>query len=101
MSQSNPAPPEAPKLGVVPAEPTVEAINSERRDAIWDEHIKNRLLLFQNHPLDYLFLEVTRACNLSCAYCGSSCGQKPQREELSIEQWLDVVRQVAQDFKFD
>ena len=99
MSQSNPAPPEVTKLGVVPAEPTVEAINSERREAIWDEHLKNRSLLFQDHPLDYLFLEVTRACNLSCAYCGSSCGMKPQREELSIEQWIEVVRQVAQDFK--
>jgi radical SAM protein with 4Fe4S-binding SPASM domain len=50
------------------------------------------------HPLEYLFLEVTRACNLACAYCGSSCGPKTQRTELSIDEWLGVVRQIATDF---
>ncbi len=99
MSNSNPPTPEAQKLAPVPAEPAVEAINSEQREAIWEQHIKNRSLLFKDHVLDYLFLEVTRACNLACAYCGSSCGLKPQRQELSIDEWLDVVRQVAQDFK--
>ena len=99
MSNSNLPPPDAQKLVPTPPQEDIEAINTERREAIWDEHIKNRSLLFKDHPLDYLFLEVTRACNLSCAYCGSSCGQKAQREELSIEEWIEVVRQVAQDFK--
>lgn len=90
---------EAPNLAPVPPLQAVEAINTEQREAIWDEHIKNRSLLFQEHPLDYLFLEVTRTCNLSCAYCGSSCGQKAQREELSIDEWIDIVRQVAEDFE--
>lgn len=99
MSNATPPLSEAQKLNPNPPEQSVEDINTERREAIWDEHLKNRNLLFQNHPLDYLFLEVTRACNLSCAYCGSSCGQKPQREELSIGEWIEFVRQVAQDFK--
>ncbi len=98
MSNATLAQPDAPQLVPNPPEPAVEDINTERREAIWDEHIKNRSLLFQDHPLDYLFLEVTRACNLSCAYCGSSCGKKPQREELSIEQWITFIRQVAKDF---
>jgi radical SAM protein with 4Fe4S-binding SPASM domain len=89
---------EAHQLVPTPPELAAGEINTERREAIWDEHIKSRTQLFQDHPLDYLFLEVTRACNLSCAYCGSSCGQKPQREELSIEEWIQFIRQVAEDF---
>ncbi len=86
-------------MAKVPAEQSARDINSEQRDAIWNDHVKNRLTLFQDHPLEYLFLEVTRTCNLSCAYCGSSCGQKPQREELTIEEWKGVIRQIATDFK--
>jgi len=86
-------------MAPVRAEESVEGINSEKREAIWDAHRKQRLELFQEHPLEYLLLEVTRACNLSCAYCGSSCGKKPQREELTIDEWKGVVRQIAEDWK--
>lgn len=88
-------------LKLVPAQPEVTAMTDEQRDATWANHIRERALLRQEHPLKYLFLEVTRACNLSCAYCGSSCGKKPQRDELSIAQWLGVVRQIAEDFPPD
>jgi radical SAM protein with 4Fe4S-binding SPASM domain len=77
----------------------MELINTEQREAIWDEHIRLRTLLFQEHPLDYLFLEVTRACNLSCAYCGSTCGMKPQHEELAVDEFIGIARQIAADFK--
>jgi len=87
-----------PELKVVPAQPEVTTVADTERDSIWDAHLNQRAYLSKEHPLDYLYLEVTRACNLSCAYCGSSCGKKPQQQELSIEQWLTVVRQVAQDF---
>jgi len=89
---------EGQKMAPVPAEQSAEAINSDTREFLWAEHVKNRLALFEQHPLEYLFLEVTRACNLSCAYCGSSCGKKPQREELTIQEWKSVVGQVAEDF---
>jgi len=70
----------------------------EEREAIWEEHIRLRSKLYEEHPLDYLFLEVTRQCNLSCVYCGSICGQKPQREELPVEEFIAIVRQIAADF---
>src|SRR5512142_960373 len=98
MSNGNPESGQAPELKQIPVQLEVVAMTDEQRDATWASHIQQRAALRQEHPLTYLFLEVTRACNLSCAYCGSSCGKKPQREELSIEQWLDVVRQVAEDF---
>ena len=90
--------PGAPAFAHTSALTGVEDINTELRDAIWDEHVRLRTLLFEEHPLDYLFLEVTRACNLSCVYCGSACGMKPQREELSIDDFIAIVRQIAEDF---
>ena len=99
MSNAEPLPNQAPELRVIPSQPEVAAMTDEQRDAIWAKHLEQRKGLVQEHALNYLFLEVTRACNLSCAYCGSSCGKKPQREELSIDQWLRVIRQIAEDFK--
>ena len=98
MSNINPEPLQAPDLKPIPAQLEATGMTDEQRDATWANHIQLRRNLREEHALTYLFLEVTRACNLSCAYCGSSCGKKPQREELSIAQWLDVVRQVAEDF---
>jgi radical SAM protein with 4Fe4S-binding SPASM domain len=97
---SNETPQQPEKLARVhtPAQDGLELINTERRDAIWDEHIRLRQVLFQEHPLDYLFLEVTRACNLSCVYCGSTCGLKVQRDELSIDQFIDALQPIAADF---
>ena len=79
------------------AEPAA-LMSVEEREALWQEHLQLRAQRAKEHPLDYLFLEVTRVCNLSCAYCGSTCGSKVQRAELTINEWLDVVRQIAADF---
>lgn len=54
--------------------------------------------LARTHPLRYLFLEITRRCNLKCTYCGSDCSSEAVRSELSTEQWLGIVRQLAEDF---
>ncbi|MDD5308064.1 MAG: radical SAM protein [Deltaproteobacteria bacterium] len=50
------------------------------------------------HPLRYLFLEVTRKCNLRCLHCGSDCGADPSGEELSTAQWLAFVDDLAVRF---
>lgn len=71
---------------------------ASRRDALWTQHLAKRSRLVQDHPLRYVFLEVTRRCNLACAYCGSSCTVEAQRGELGIEQWIEIVRQIARDF---
>ena len=39
--------------------------------------------------------EITLACNLRCQHCGSRAGS-PRRDELSTEECLDVVRQLAE-----
>jgi radical SAM protein with 4Fe4S-binding SPASM domain len=40
------------------------------------------------HPLRYLFLEITRRCNLACRHCGSDCSKKPFPDELTTDEWL-------------
>jgi radical SAM protein with 4Fe4S-binding SPASM domain len=76
----------------------VQGMSPAERDAIWDEHLRLRSALFHEHPLEYLFFEVTRACNLSCAYCGSSCSQKLQRPELPVSKFIEIAKQLATDF---
>ena len=53
------------------------------------------------HPLKYLFLELTRRCNLRCAHCGSSCPAYTQNAELPTEAFLHVVDRVAEAFPAD
>ena len=67
-------------------------------DLRWRRHALERRLLRWAHPLRYLFFEVTRRCNLACAYCGSACSGRTDREELPIEEWIRVAREVAVDF---
>ncbi len=50
------------------------------------------------HPLRYLFLEITRKCNLNCVYCGSDCTPDYPADELSAKQWIKIIDQIAQDF---
>lgn len=74
------------------------AEQQERREALWERHGAKWKTLVEEHPLRYVFLEVTRRCNLACAYCGSSCTAKATRDELPISEWIDIVRQIARDF---
>lgn len=71
---------------------------TKQREQRWQRHRERLDALTEQHPLRYLFLEVTRRCNLKCAYCGSSCTAAEQNRELSIDEWLQVVAQIASDF---
>ncbi len=52
----------------------------------------------RQHSLLYLFVEITRRCNLSCLHCGSDCGREPAGEELTTESWLRIVDDVKESF---
>lgn len=54
--------------------------------------------LCQQHPLRYLFLEITRQCNLSCRYCGSNCTPVGQGEEMPVAEWVKLLEHVAENF---
>jgi radical SAM protein with 4Fe4S-binding SPASM domain len=46
------------------------------------------------HRPVHVVWELTLACNLRCSHCGSRAG-RPRRDELSTDECLDVVRQLA------
>jgi len=66
--------------------------------ARWASHLEECARLRAEHPLRYLFLEVTRRCNLSCGYCGSSCTPRTGAGELSAARWRAVIEQIAESF---
>lgn len=49
---------------------------------------------FRRHVPVHVVWEITLACNLKCQHCGSRAG-RPRPNELSTEECLDVVRQLA------
>ena len=53
------------------------------------------------HQLLYLFLEVTRACNLSCRHCGSDCGSEDRIPILTLRNWRSIVDHVSARFPSD
>ncbi len=61
-----------------------------------DEKIFKKLA--REHPLRYLFIELTRKCNLECVYCGSDCSPLWQHDELNSVEWIEILRQIAEDF---
>jgi radical SAM protein with 4Fe4S-binding SPASM domain len=69
-----------------------------RNYVMWKRHALRVEKLAHDHPLKYLFLEVTRRCNLSCKYCGSSCTGKAPDAEMTVPEWKEVIQQVAADF---
>ena len=64
----------------------------------WWVHSEKMADAAAEHPLRYLFLEVTRRCNLHCAYCGSDCVEREQPGELTVPEWIEIVRGIAWDF---
>ena len=65
----------------------------------WISHLEKRQRLQMEHPLRYLFLEVTRRCNLECSYCGSSCQPGAKTAEMTTDQWMTIIDQIADDFE--
>lgn len=65
---------------------------------LWKRHELQQEKLSREHPLRYLFLEVTRRCNLACLYCGSGCTGKEPEGEMSAGEWVEVIGQAASDF---
>lgn len=50
--------------------------------------------LARHRPVHVVW-ELTLACNLRCSHCGSRAGV-PRRDELTTEECLDIVRQLAE-----
>jgi radical SAM protein with 4Fe4S-binding SPASM domain len=64
-------------------------------------YARSRLLALQQHArrrspsLEYLFLEITQRCNLTCQHCGSDCVATSSHPDLPVEVVLDMARGLA------
>lgn len=65
---------------------------------MWHRHERRVDRLVREHRLGYLFFEVTRRCNLACAYCGSDCTGRSDENELSVQEFIEIASQIAADF---
>lgn len=52
---------------------------------------KYKELETEEHKLRYLFLEITRQCNLNCRHCGSDCSQDSSMATMPTEKWLEII----------
>jgi radical SAM protein with 4Fe4S-binding SPASM domain len=52
----------------------------------------------KNHHLQYLFLEITKKCNLSCLHCGSDCKKEVNSPELTTESWYKIIDYIKEQF---
>lgn len=52
----------------------------------------------KKHHLQYLFLEITKKCNLNCLHCGSDCKQDNTAAELTTESWLKIIDHIKKQF---
>lgn len=58
------------------------------REVAW-RHYKH--LEREEHKLRYLFLELSRKCNLSCRHCGSDCSSDSSMAEMTPETWMQII----------
>lgn len=52
----------------------------------------------RDHQLLYLFLEITRVCNLACRHCGSDCSSKSSIGTLSTDSWIKILKDISKSF---
>ncbi len=51
-----------------------------------------------DHQLLYLFLEITRRCNLACKHCGSDCSSQNDTPSLSTDSWVRLIHHISEKF---
>jgi radical SAM protein with 4Fe4S-binding SPASM domain len=64
-------------------------------------HDRYKALEVSDHPLLYLFLEITRKCNLACLHCGSDCRAENGTPVLTPESWLSIIDYISERFSKD
>ena len=52
----------------------------------------------RREQLKYLFLELTKKCNMACEHCGSNCSTTTSASELTAEQWKKFILYTSKHF---
>lgn len=61
-------------------------------------HNYYKKLEIKDHSLLYLFLEITRKCNLNCLHCGSDCTSDFTSAELTTDSWLKIIDYICDKY---
>lgn len=65
---------------------------------MWKRHQIRTAANRDEHELRYLFFEVSRRCNIRCRYCGSGCTPEERANEMTADEWIKIIDQLAEDF---
>lgn len=71
---------------------TKKVIRAKKKDL--DQTARDVKELIKKPILSNLFLEVTLRCNAKCEHCGSSCGYKIPKDEVSAEDLKKTLREI-------
>jgi len=61
-------------------------------------HAYYKSLEIKEHKLSYLFLEITRKCNLDCMHCGSDCKADVNFPELTTDSWIKIIDYIEKTY---
>ena len=69
-----------------------------------DKDLVNRIYeqrkrMMREHRLKALFFEVTLRCNARCEHCGSNCGEKIQKDEITQEEIFKVLNDIKRVYE--
>lgn len=73
---------------------TIKEIKIRNMEKLYEQRIQ----LYDHPQLRSLFLEVTSRCNAKCEHCGSRCGEKIQKDEISKEKLMETLKEVAEHY---
>lgn len=75
-------------------EKEIREIKIKNLDRLYDYRQK----LYKSPKLRDLFLEVTSRCNARCEHCGSSCGDKIIKDEISAEDLKKTLLEISKHY---
>ena len=78
-------------------EEILEAVDKFKRDGL-ETRRKEIVRLHRKPELKILFLEVTLRCNAKCEHCGSSCGYKFPKDEISADELKKALLEISQRY---
>ncbi len=70
-------------------------MNDKERKEYEQKFYEFRKDAYKRHPLKSLFFEVTLRCNARCEHCGSNCGDKIQKDEITKEEIEKVLEDIV------
>ncbi|MGN0967299.1 MAG: radical SAM protein [Candidatus Coprovivens sp.] len=73
-------------------------VKYDKNKSLEDSVYETKQQLYKEHKLEALFFEVTSRCNARCEHCGSSCGDFVPKDEMTYDEIISVMDDVAEHY---